>query len=300
MHLRRVDLNLLLVFDAVMRTGNVSRAALKLGMSQPAVSKALGRLRRLLKDELFIRTPDGMQATPRAQELSGPVRQALMTLEQALDPSQFDPATAQRTFHIATNDYVASVFMPKLTRYLRDHAPGLDLRLYPNVGKSLDMLDQQEADFAIMPYETLPDRFDHVDVMNSPFVVIMRKGHPLAKGDISLERYAQADHIMVTFRGDDRSFVDDKLERQGLQRRVAMTINQFNVGPPIVAESDMIMSIPRSIAEQQASFYDLEVREAPDLGLPFGATLKLVWSRRLARHPAHDWMKNALIRLSRT
>lgn len=299
MHLRRIDLNLLLVFDAIMRTGNVSRAALKLGMSQPAVSKALGRLRHVLKDELFIRAPDGMQATPRARELSAPVRQALSSLEHALDPSQFNPATAQRTFHIATNDYVASVFMPKLTRYLREHAPGVDLRLYPNVGKSLDMLDQQEADFAIMPYEILPERFEYVDVMNAPFVVIMRQGHPLSDGEITLERYAQADHLMVTFRGDDRSFVDDKLERRGLRRRVAMTINQFNVGPPIVAASDMIMSIPRPIAEQQASFYDLIVREAPDLGLPFGAALKLVWSRRLTRHPAHDWMKDVLINLSR-
>ncbi|MEO0883624.1 MAG: LysR family transcriptional regulator [Pseudomonadota bacterium] len=291
-----MDLNLLLVFDAVMRTRNVTRAGFEIGLSQPAVSKALGRLRYHLKDDLFVRSVEGMKATPRALELAGPIRNALLELETALDPTEFNPATSNRTFSIVANDYVTGVLMPTMMdRFMRE-SPRLNWRFLPTTGRSLNMLDGQEVDFAMTPIvmADVPDRFGSFEIVSESFAIIMRRGHELATGDLTLERYASASHLLVTIRGDDRGYIDDALESHGLTRRVAMTINHFTVGPPIVAVSNMIQTVPKRLAELYAPVHDLVVRDSPLQGPDSLMRFYLIWNKKLATHPAHDWFRRII------
>ena len=268
-----------------------------IGLSQPAVSRALTRLRHHMKDELFIRSPSGLRPTPRAEELAQPVRRALSILELALDPVEFDPNTSSWTFTLVVNDYVAGVLLPDVVHYLSSKAPNVNLRLFPSTGRSLDMLDQQQADFAITPLGEIPDRFDRVDLTDASFVLIMRKDHDLAQGTVTLKRFAKAPHLLFSIRGDDRGFVDTALEKHGLSRRVAMTINQVSIGPAIVASSNMVMIAPRELAEKLAPIYDLAVREPPIQGPPLTARVSLIWNKRLASHPAHDWFRKILVEI---
>ncbi len=294
MNLASIDLNLLLVFDAVMRERNVTRAGERIGLSQPAVSNALGRLRYHLKDELFIRSPEGMKATPRALELAEPVREALHHLEEALDPASFDPATSTRSFRIAAIDYALAVLVPIVVDRFAQHAPAIDLRFLPVLGPVLPQLDAHEVDFAITLVPDLPERFDSFVLGEDDYVILMRMGHPLATGEITLERFAAANHLLVSARGDDRGFVDEALEKKGLKRRVAMSVPQFSVTPSIIAASDMVLTAPRRLAQTFAQAYDLCLRPAPVPGPPLFSKSQLIWHRRLASHPAHDWFREEI------
>ena len=297
MNLSALDLNLLRVFDAVYREQNATKAGAAVGLSQPAVSRALGRLRHHLKDELFIRSPLGLRPTPRAEELAEPVRRALSILELALDPIEFDPSSSSWTFTLVANDYVAGVLLPDFVTYLTRTAPNVNLRLLPSTGRSLEMLDLQEADFAITPMGELPERFERIDLTDARFVLIMRRDHDLAQGTITMKRFAEVPHLLFSVRGDDQGFVDTALARHGLKRRVAMTINQVSIGPAIVAASNMVMIAPIELANKLAPLYDLEVRETPIPGPPLTARVAMIWNRRLASHPAHDWFRQNLVRV---
>ena len=298
MNLAGVDLNLLVVFDALMAERHATRAGQRIGLSQPAVSKALNRLRYLFRDDLFIRSSDGMQPTARALELAAPIHDALRRLEDALDPSDFNPLTARRIFTITTNDLIASAVIPDVISYLDKAAPGIDIRLLPSIGQALESLDRQESDFAITPTPNIPDRFESAHVMNEAFMILLRKGHPLAEGDLTIERFVTARHILMSVRGDARSAVDRILEAQGLSRRVGITVNQFLAGPPIVARSDLLMLVPQSLARKQAPRYDLEIRPVPfELPSMFGE-MRLIWSKRDSNNPASVWFRNVILSLT--
>ena len=208
MNLASLDLNLLVVFDALMTERHTTRAGQRIGLSQPAVSKALGRLRQIFNDELFVRTSEGMQPTQRAIELAAPVADALRQLERALDPADFDPATARGIFTLVTNDLVASTIIPEFMRRMDKAAPGIDIRLKESLAGSLDLLDRLEADIAITATTSHPDRFVSETVLREDFVVLMRADHPLATGDFTLERFITARHVMVSITGDGRGDVD--------------------------------------------------------------------------------------------
>ncbi len=293
MNLAGIDLNLILVFDAVMRERNVTRAGERIGLSQPAVSNALNRLRHHLKDDLFIRSPDGMKATPRAHELAEPVRRALHRLEVALDPVAFDPAISDRVFRIVTSDYASTVLMPDIVRHVWDVAPQVDLRLISETvtAELLELLDSQEADFALTTAAKLPERFHHVELIDDHYVLLMGKGHELAYGKITLERFASFNHLLISPRGDNHGFVDDALAREGLHRRVAMSVPRFSQAPGILAASDMVLTAPHRLAERYAPMFDLVERPAPIQGPPSYSRWKLIWHERLASHPANQWFR---------
>ncbi len=289
MNLRSLDLNLLLVFDAVMAERNVTRAAERVGLSQPALSNALTRLRGHLKDELFVRSPDGMRPTPRALELSAPIHDALASLEQALDPVRFDPAASTRTFKIATNDYVASVLMPRVMARLQEVAPGVDVRIVPLGGRMYELLDAQEVDFGCTSVGDLPERFEAREIVEDIYVVLMRHDHPLAEGRMTLQAFARANHMLVTPRGDPRGFIDQALAAKGLTRRLGLAVNQFAAAPAIIAATDMIVTLPKQAADLFGPAFGLVQRACP-LPAPRDMTLvSLVWNRRLGKHPALQW-----------
>lgn len=295
MNLRRLDLNLLVIFDALMTERNVTRAARRVALSQPAVSNALSRLRHYLKDELFVRGPDGMLPTPRALELAPQVHSALAALEQALDPLAFDPATAERSFTIDTNDYMVSAVIPPLMRRLAESAPFIDVRVLPAAGKAFERLDAGDADFALGAFGDIPERFGHALIDDNKFSCMMRAGHPLARGKLDLERFAAVPHLLITPRGDPQGFVDQALAEHGLKRRIALTVNHFTVVPPIIAETDLIVTLPRRIAEPYAARYGLVIRPSPVAIPPSFSQIHLLWHKRLGEHPAHAWFRELLV-----
>lgn len=294
MNLAGIDLNLLLVFDAMMAERSVTRAAGRIGLSQPAMSNALNRLRHHLKDELFVRGADGMMPTPRAQELAEPIRNSLSDLEEALEAASFDPLTSDRTFNVGCNDYVTCTLIPLLAAYLSEHAPELRLRLYPTTGNTLELLDSRAIDFGISALVDIPDRFDSLTLIEDSYLVVMRKDHPLADRKLDLQRYAAADHLLVSPRGDAYGFVDTELTKQGLTRNVRMTVNNFSSAPPILAASTMILTIPRRIAEIHAPLHDLHVAPCPVPSTLDYSSAVVVWHRKLGTHPAHIWFRDAL------
>lgn len=298
MNLARVDLNLLNVFDAVMRERNVTRAGERIGMTQPAVSNALNRLRHLLGDALFVRGADGMRPTARALELAGPVRHALEQIETALDPPEFVPAESTRTFRLAMSEYPASVLLPALARRLEEEAPGIDLRVRSsdNVDAAA-LLDANEIDFAIGNFPDLPKRFERVTLFEESYVCMMRRDHPLAKGPLTLEEFAAAKHLLITLAGETKSFVDDALAEQGLTRRIAMTAYHFLVAPRIVAKTDMVTTLARRTAERVARINPVHLSPLPLP--PRLLLLALLWQRRFSNHPAHEWMRALLVDVCR-
>ncbi len=299
MNLSGFDLNLLLVFDAVMRERHVTRAGDRIGMSQPAMSNALNRLRHHLKDDLFVRGPDGMRPTSRALELADTIRQALHNLETTLESQDFDPGTAERTFAIGTNDYVVPILMPLVAARLEREAPGISIRLLSSAGQTFEMLDAQAIDIGISAFGKVPERFGEAELFQDSYVLTMRRDHPLASGDLSLAAYSRARHLVVSPRGERHGFIDDALAEKGLERQIAMTVTSFSSAPGMLAASDLILAMPKRLAEAFAPLYGLTTREAPFSGPRAYSSATLVWHHRLGNHPAHHWFRDLLLDTAR-
>lgn len=298
MNLAGIDLNLLVAFDALMQERNVTRAGKRIGMSQPAMSNALNRLRHLVKDDLFLRGPRGMRPTPRAVELAAPIHQALSQVEAALSPAAFDPATAASTFRFSMADYAASLILPPLAERLEETAPEVDIRVRPDTLTGPQLLDRNEIDFAIGYYADYPDRFRGVTLFEERYVCVMRRGHPLArKRRITLEEFVAAKHLLITLTGEATGFVDRMLSERGLSRRVAMTVNQFLVAPLVIQNSDMIITLALRTAKRFADVNKLHIVPLPLERAPIKLTL--LWHEQLSRHPAHDWMRSLLVDICR-
>ena len=213
------DLNLLVVFDAVMQERSVTRAGQKIGLSQPAMSHALNRLRHMLKDELFVRTPDGMVPTPRAEQLAQPLREALRDMQLALEPDAFTPASATRRFVLAVNNYAAVVIVPDLVLAAAKAAPSARLVVRPSGTLNVpDMLDRGELDLAIGNFASLGDRFMSSRLLEDPFVLAMRAGHPASKKKLTPQSLAALSYFEISSSGEDTSFIDAFLVSHGLER----------------------------------------------------------------------------------
>lgn len=285
-----LDLNLLRIFDAVMTELNVTRAAKRLYLSQPAVSHALTRLRHSLKDELFVRVPGGVQPTQKAIEISGPISNALAALEDALLPKEFDPATSNKVFRIAAHDYFVTAMMPNLGAAAAKRAPGISIRVRPTEGRALEMLDAQEVDLAVSAFGELPSRFEERPLLHDRYVCLVRSDHRLATQSLTINRYVKSRHLLISPRGDERGFIDTELAKRGLTRHVAMIINQFSPVGSIVENSDLIVTLPERIALQHLSTFKLKVLECPfDAPETFTRT-SVIWHRRLGTHPALTWL----------
>jgi DNA-binding transcriptional LysR family regulator len=296
--LNSLDLNLLSVFDAVMQERSVTRAAQRIGSSQPAVSSALKKLREHLDDELFVRTSEGVIPTARAVEISGPVRRALIELQGAFEPGEFRPDMAEHRFTIALEDYSQAVLFPTLAARLQQEAP--KIRVYARSGgqsAAVRMLDQAEADFAIGVYGGLPDRLETRDLFDESYVCIVRAGHPAADEQLTLETFTALPHLLVSLSGPPRGFIDDLLEKRGLERKVSMVVDNFLAAPPIVAASDMVATMPRRLVDASLARSSLRIFEPP-LETP-EATIQLIWLRRRGRHPAVEWFTELLIGVGR-
>lgn len=277
--LSRTDLNLLVVFQAVLDERHVARAARRLNLSPSAVSHSLGRLRSLLDDPLFLRTPRGVTPTRRAETLAAPIAEILARVREVVATAEpFDPARSTRRFTVGAPDGVSSVFLPPLLAALGQDAPGIDLamrQLLPRPGEptpelawrdSLADLEAGRAEVLVMPVEDIPARFDRRLLYDEDFVVAARAGH-IFVADATLTRYAAAAHLVVSHSGDPFGFVDAALREQGLSRRVALTVPNFPFALGVLADSDMIAALPRRFVARHGARFGVVAVEPP-LPLP--------------------------------
>jgi DNA-binding transcriptional LysR family regulator len=277
--LSRTDLNLLVLFETVLRERHVGRAAARLHLSASAVSHGLGRLRRLLKDPVFLRTPRGVVPTALALELSAPVAEVLAGARSILATSApFDPRTSTREFTLGAPDGASTAFLLPLLTRLREQAPGVNLRLRqlvppgdgrPGVApweRACAELESRTLDLAIGPFDAVPARFASESLGEEDFVIVSRRGHRFTRAP-GLDSYCAASHLVVSQTGDARGFVDRALAGLGRSRRVALTVPSFFMALAIVADTDLLAAVPRSFARVQGARAGLAVIEPP-LPLP--------------------------------
>ncbi|GAA3564139.1 LysR family transcriptional regulator [Marinobacter xestospongiae] len=293
MDIAKVDLNLLKLFDALLKEGSVTRAGQRLGLSQPAASRGLGRLRRLLNDQLLVRTATGWELTPRAMALSELVTKLLDDARAIVAPTEFDPATASGRLTIASADHLALLLMPTLTSKLAVLAPGIDLVIPPPSGDNVALIAQGGADLAIGSFRDLPARFHCRSLYHEDFVCVVRQGHPVLAEGLNLHNFAALSHLAVIITGQGRSSVDEALSKHGLTRRIAVRTPHFLVAPTIVAESDLILTMPRKLAIRLARSTAIEILEAPIRIEPM--TPSLIWHERQHYDPAHQWLRQLIV-----
>jgi len=292
------DLNLLIVFDAVMQERSVTRAGSRIGLSQPAMSHALNRLRHMLKDELFVRTPAGMVPTPRAELLAQPLRNALNEMQLALEPAAFDPAASDRRFAIALNNYAAVVIAPPLVAAVLASAPSLRLDLRPSGTLDItERLDRGDLDLAISGVGEHGERFAAETLLDDTFVMVMRRGHPSSRSKVSPEEFAALPHLEISSAREDTGFIDLWLADRGLTRQIALRAPYLSAAP-IIAQSDMVATLSRRIAQEFVRDHPLQICEPPYVSPHVQSAM--VWHRRLDRHPAHLWLRNVIVSLAKS
>lgn len=292
-----LNLNLLVVLDALLTERHVSRAAARVGLSQPAVSNALAQLRHLLGDPLLVRSGRTMVATVRAQALAVTLRAALASLEGALAPPSFDPARAERTFVIAATDFVEFVLLPKLLARLAQVAPGLrlQLRAHPHHRVS-PLLETGEADLQIGFYPDVPAGHHTQPLFGDEFVCIVRRDHPRVGKRLTLKTYATLQHILVS-ESSGPGVVDVALAEIGLTRTVALRTSHFLMVPPIVAATDFVAAVGRRVAAAFVRYLPLRVLPVP-LPVPRG-TVGQAWHERTHASPAHAFLRGVIADVAR-
>jgi DNA-binding transcriptional LysR family regulator len=296
MNVQDIDLNLLRVFDTVLNERGVTPAAARLGLTQPAVSNALARLRGAFGDALFVRTPGGMDPTPFARELAEPVRQALALLESALAHGPgFDPATSTRGFRFYMSDLGQVEFLPPLVERVQRSAPGVRLEA---VGLEVEDIGVALAagtlDLAVGFLPGLGPPLQRRALFRDPYVCLMRADHPAIGKKLTRKKFLAASHALVSYRGGHR-VIEEALERAGLARRIALRVPHFTVVPMILERSDLILTLPARVArvfERRGSLKSLP----PPVPIP-PAEVAVHWHERFEGDPGNRWLRDLMIEL---
>ena len=303
--LSRVDLNLLVLFEAVLEELHVGRAANRLNLSPSAVSHGLGRMRRLLNDPVFLRTPKGVTPTARALELAEPIASILAGARRVISTAEpFEPATSSRHFTIGAPDGVSAVFLPPLLARLRMSAPNLDLRIrqvLPEPGRpaanpwesALQELDSRALDIAVGPFETIPARFVERILYEEEFAIVTRPGHPYASAP-TLDGYCELKHVVVSLGGDAHGFVDDALAAIGRRRRVVLTVPNFFMALAFASETDFLTAVPGTFAAAYGKRFGV-VSSKPPFPLPVpGSRIRAVAPKVAMMDAGVAWLFNTL------
>ncbi|MEA2739338.1 MAG: hypothetical protein QOH05_2645 [Acetobacteraceae bacterium] len=287
------DFNLLVVFDAIMQEKTLTRAGRRLGMSQPAVSHALARLRHMLKDELFVRTPEGMRPTPRAERICGPARAALREMQMALESDEFDASQSSRGFTIAANNCAARAVIPALVHRTALLAPSIVLDVRPlGTLNLLDQLDGGEVELALGTLIDGGDRFKCVSILDDEYVVLLSNHHPVAaEPELSIKQFTSLPHFKVSFSEDETDAIDDALADRGLARLVSAKLPLHSLVSAL-AGSQAVAVVPRRVAADIVATSSMTM-----MPLPFPSprvALSMIWHRRFDNHPAHRWLRGTL------
>lgn len=290
------ELNLLYIFDAVMREGSVSRAADRLGLTQPAVSNAVARMRDAWRDPVVVRKGRQVEPTAFALELWEQIRDPINLLAGALQSREFQPERSIRSFRIALTDLSVDLYWLHLMLEVARVAPSVDLFAVPLTQPgAVGQLREASIDLALGPPgerdRSLRSRF----LFSRHFRLAMRKDHPLAGKPISLEDFVSARHVVVSRTGNTEGHVDRALQGVGLKRHIALTVNHFSVLPKLLAHSDLIAVVPENAAEDPRYTSDLWTTEVPIALEP--VPISLFWHARLDQDPACIWLRDLVERV---
>jgi DNA-binding transcriptional LysR family regulator len=299
-NLSRIDLNLLVAFDALLAERSVTRAAARVGLGQSAMSHNLGRLRQLLGDELLTRGPDGMRPTPRALALSDPVRIALAQIQAVVARDDaFDPRTADRLFRVGLPDSVEVLLGPALLAHLCAEAPGVRVRLYSTDRlRLLDELDEDRIDLAV-GIGAFPDGKAHHKqrlLITEPYLCMFNATRVGVQPPISLEDYVRLPHVLTSLRRGERGVVDEALEKLGLSRTVVLTTPRFVVVPFLVAGAPVITTMHARLARLFAATLELSLSPTP-VTLP-EIKVTLLWHTSYDEDPGHRWLRQTIVRVA--
>jgi DNA-binding transcriptional LysR family regulator len=293
--LASIDLNLLVVFEALFEEQSVTAAGKRLYVGQPAMSAALGRLRAIFNDELFIRIGREMKPTSKASAIAPSIFAALGQIRHTIESSQsFDPVLALRDFAIGSADYTSFVVVPKLLEYCRQNAPGLNFRMIGfDKGSIGEMLEQGTIDLALGVFPNPPRQTICVPAFQEHFVGIARRKHPIISDKpISLKKFANLSHVLVTLRQDAIGEIDNILAEHNLQRRILLTTPHILILPAIISSSDLVAAVPYRIAAHFSSLGSIEIFELP---LEIESwTVSMMWSQLTDKDDANRWLRETL------
>ncbi|MEP0203472.1 MAG: LysR substrate-binding domain-containing protein [Halioglobus sp.] len=309
MNVNRVDLNLLVYLDALLRERNVTQAANQLNLSQPAMSNGLRRLRELFDDPLLVRTSDGMAPTERALELEPLVRDVLMKIDKAVQPqSEFDPESAQRVFRIMASDYAESTLLPSVLGKLRTQAPGLTLDIMTPSDVSFLDVERGKVDMVINRFDSMPQSFHQIHLWDDSFSCLLSPENPVLE-DFTLDNYLKANHIWVSKTGmgvgvgvdpDDvqrLGWVDLALNKLGKKRQIRVFTRHYQAAMTLAEQNDLIVTLPTRATLLKRDNPRVVLREPP-LDIP-PLELKMAWSPLLQHNPANRWLRKLIVTTAR-
>ena len=304
----RIDLNLLKYLDVLLRERNVTRAASQLGLSQPAMSNGLRRLRVLFDDPLLVRTSDGMTPTERALELQPVIRNVLATVDKAVQPqTAFDATSSDRVFRIMASDYAESTIFPQLLHRLRDDAPGVVLDIMTPSDVSYLDVEQGKVDMVINRFDSIPQSFHQMTIWRDSFACLFSAQNPI-RDKFNLETYLQAQHIWVSKTGmgvgvginpDDvqrLGWVDEALNELGKKRHITVFTRHYQAAMLLAEQKDLIVTIPSKAALLRQNNPRVVIKEPPFKIPPID--LKVAWSPLLQHNPAHQWMRRLIVEVA--
>jgi len=303
-NIARVDLNLLVYLDVLLREQNVTRAAEQLGITQPAMSNGLRRLRDLFNDPILVRSSSGMKPTERALDVQPKVRKILTETQFLLEPKQdFKPLTSKRVFRIMASDYAEATLFPKLIKNIRSEAPNIILDVLTPSDVSYQDLEQGRVDMAINRFNEIPQSFHQTTVWTDTFSCLVNSNNPASK-NFGLKTYLEAQHVWVSKTGMGVGFginpeksgglgwIDQALSRIGQKRKISVFTRHYQMPGLLVQNNDLIATLPTKVAVMQAENSDLEVKEPPFYIPEF--ELKMAWSPMLHHNPAHQWLRRLI------
>ncbi|GAA0202511.1 LysR family transcriptional regulator [Kangiella japonica] len=292
---RNVDLNLLLLLDVILEERHISNAAVRLNMSQPAVSRSLQRLRETLKDPLLIRVGSGYQLTERALQIQPRLKSWLADFMCLMQPEEFVPKDATGELSIMSMDSEISLFLPNLWQDLQKEAPNVAMRSISYRPDAVTLLEEGEIDFLIIDDNKSLNstKYHHFHLVQHDFVMVMASSHKLASAKtISKTAYTQQRHGLVTVTGKGQGLVDTLLEKEGLSRNIALFVPTFHLAMDICSRTDLIFAMPRLVAEKDADKYDIVIKELP-LKTPY-LDIYLYWHERQHQMALHRWFRGLM------
>ena len=308
MNLKHIDLNLLVYFDTLLRKQNVTRAAEELGISQPAMSNGLQRLRKLFNDPLLVRTSKGMSPTERAERLRPLVRQIVASVEKAVESEEeFDPARASRVFRVSVSDYTESTLVPMLLRHMRSRAPNVTLDFLTPSDVTFEDLEQGKVDMVINRFDDLPESLHQRTVWRDGFSCLLSRHNPI-RYEFTLENYLSASHIWVSKTGmgvgvgvepeavQQLGWVDDALSRLGRKRRIRVFTRHYQAAMKLAELRDLVVTLPSRAARLARDNPELVMLDPP-FEIP-EMELKMAWSPLLHHNPAHRWLRGVIAELA--
>jgi DNA-binding transcriptional LysR family regulator len=300
-NLRTFDLNLLVAFDVLMRELNVTRAAEQMFVTQSAMSHILHRLRQQLDDPLLVKTPSGMKPTERALALIEPVRALLAEMELLIRlPEEFDAATSPRCFVLAASDYLEFLLVPALTGAIDQIAPSIDLHVKrTETAFPVTQLENSSLDVVLGFGSVLnpPSHLRCQTLFDDEMVCVVRQNHPIIRTAPSLEDYIAVPHMLISWKGTPSGIIDQHLQEMGLERRIKLIVPNFLSAPLIVAQTDMILSLPYKLAKRFTKFVPLEIFPVP-IQLP-AYDLVMIWHPLRDKDPAHQWLRDKIMAIGR-